>query len=238
MIKHISIATLALSGGLLATTAMAADTVYDQPVTFDLSFVLHVEQDLPEQDVFIERDPGTGQVYRATKGDLILSQPVYASASPLEHDPFSAEALGPHPKGEPLGMDLGSWLEAEGQGRYQCKDGEGYLDVAFAGLVPEGVYTMWHFFMAMPPTDPFIGTYDLPIGARDGSQSIFQAEADGKARFERTFKPCLQLTGEHLMSGLAIAYHSDGETYGPLPGDFGNKSHIHLYLALPKRAGI
>ena len=40
------------------------------------------------------------------------------------------------------------------------------------------------------------------------------------------------------MSGLAIAYHSDAKTYGPLPGEFGSNSHIHLYLGLPKRSGI
>ncbi len=232
-----SLLTLGLMATLAAPVA-AAETGYDQPVTFDLSFVLHVEQDMPEQDVFIERERSSGKVYRPTKGERKLDQPIYASAKPLPHNPFDAEALGPFPMGGKLGLSLGTWLEAEGQGSYTCKDGEGKIDVTFTKLVPNGVYTMWHFFMAMPPTQPFIGTYDLPIGARDGSQSAFQADMGGKARFQRVFKPCLQLTGEHLMSGLAIAYHSDGKTYGPLPGEFGSNAHVHLFLALPKRAGI
>ena len=97
---------------------------------------------------------------------------------------------------------------------------------------------MWHFFMATPPTEPFIGTYDLPLGSRDGAQSVFTADAGGEARFERSFKPCLQLTGEHLAAGLALAWHSDGKTYGVEPGGFGSVSHIQLYTGLPKRSGI
>lgn len=97
---------------------------------------------------------------------------------------------------------------------------------------------MWHYFIAWPPTDPFIGTYDLPVGARDGSESVFQADGQGQAVVKRTFKPCLQLTGEHLAAGLAIAWHSDGKTYGPLPGKFSTKSHVHMYTDLPKRSGI
>ena len=46
------------------------------------------------------------------------------------------------------------------------------------------------------------------------------------------------MSGEHLSSGLAIAYHSDGKTYGPLAGDFGSKAHVQLFLMLPKRTGL
>ncbi|MCP4306595.1 MAG: hypothetical protein GY788_17340, partial [bacterium] len=103
-------------------------------------------------------------------------------------------------------------------------------------LMPEGVYTLWHFFMAMPTTDPFIGTFDLPVGARDGSDSVFQADAKGGARFQKTIAPCLQMSGEHLASGLAVAYHSDGSTYGPLPGEFATDTHIQLFMLLPAAA--
>lgn len=97
---------------------------------------------------------------------------------------------------------------------------------------------MWHFFVAWPPKEPFIGTYDLPVGTRDGAQSVFHTDAEGHAVFERTFRPCLQLTGEHLASGLAVAWHSDGRTWGVESGQFPTRSHIQLYLVLPPRAGI
>lgn len=86
-----------------------------------------------------------------------------------------------------LGSTLGERLGATGSGSHRFEDGEGWIDVTFDGLVPEGVHTMWHFFMAAPPTDPFIGPYDLPIGSRDGAESVFTADRDGKARFRRTF---------------------------------------------------
>ncbi len=219
-------------------TATAGAQPYDPPVELDISFVFHIDDDLAEQDIFVEREPGSGKVFRPTKAERDLDQPLFAAAAPLPHAPFDAEALGPYPKGRSLGLTLRQWFEAKGEGRYRCRDGEGRIAVDFAGLVPGGVYTMWHFFMASPPTEPFIGTYDLPVGSRDGAQSVFTADERGKARFERRFKPCLQLTGEHLAAGLAVAWHSDGKTYGVEPGQFGTVSHIQLYTGLPKRSGI
>lgn len=92
---------------------------------------------------------------------------------------------------------------------------------------------MWHFFMASPQTDPFIGTFDLPLGARDGAQSVFASGPDGSIDFTREFELCLQMSGEQLAAGLAVAWHSDGKTYGPLPGDFATRSHIQLFTVLP-----
>ena len=236
LIQKSMIAGLATCIG--AGAALAAGTAYDDPVDLDLAFVFHIDDDLAEQDVFVEREPGSGEVYRPTKGDRDMSLPLYAAAEPVEHQPFDPDALGPWPKGKALGVTLGEWFAAKGTGQYSCVDGEGTLEVSFENLVPNGVYTMWHDFMAWPPTEPFIGTYDLPVGARDGSENVFIADDKGDAMFERTFKPCLQLSGEHLIADLAIAWHSDGKTYGPLPGEFATKSHVQMYLGLPKRQGI
>jgi hypothetical protein len=54
----------------------------------------------------------------------------------------------------------------------------------------------------------------------------------------KEFTPCLQLTGEHLASSLAVAWHSNDKTYGALPGEFATNSHIQLFMSLPKRSGI
>ena len=197
--------------------AEAPATNYDPPVEADLTFVFHIDDDLAEQDIFVERAGDPGVVYRPTKGDRDMSKPLYAVAEPVPHQPFDPDALGPFKKGKPLGLTLGEWFEAEGRGKYRCENGVGALRVEFTKLVPNGVYTMWHAFMAWPPTEPFIGTYDLPIGARNGDDSVFITDEEGNATVERSFKPCLQLTGEHLAAELAIAWHSDRRTYGPLP---------------------
>lgn len=235
-------AGLALGGIYAATFANTTDTgtttEYDAPVSIDVNFIFHIDEDLAEQDVFVEHLPGSGQVYRPTKGERDMSLPLYATADPVEHAPFEPDKLGPWKKGKPLGITLGQWFEGTGKGSYTCRDGKGHVAIKFSNLVPNGVYTMWHDFMAWPPTVPFIGTYDLPIGARDGSESVFTTDAKGDALFERTFKPCLQLTGEHLAAGLTIAWHSDGKTSGPEPGEFSTLTHVHMYSGLPKRSGI
>lgn len=232
--------TIALASilALAAGTAWAGEAKYEDPVKIDLTFLYHIDADMPEQDVFVEREPGSGEMWRATKGDQDMSQPIYASATPLHHDPANVEANGPYPTGPELDMTLGEWFEAKGSGTYTCEDGEAVIVADFTGLVPNGVYTMWHWFSADPPTRPFKEPYDIPVGSRDGADATFTADDQGNADYERRMKPCLQLTGEHLMSGLAIAWHSDGETYGPSAGEFAKNSHVQLFLILPKRAGI
>ncbi|MEM1129961.1 MAG: hypothetical protein AAGH83_05490 [Pseudomonadota bacterium] len=222
-----------------AVPAFAVDgTTHDAPVAFDLNFILHVQADVAEQDVFIEREAGSGDVWRPGPAERSFDAPLYASAEPQRHQPFDPAAVGPYPKGAPLNMTLGEWYEASGEGSYTCEAGEGHLHVDFEGLVPEGVYTLWHYFVAWPPTEPFIGTYDLPVGSRDGAQSVFVADKDGKAEFDQTFLPCLQLTGEHLAAGLALNWHSDGLTYGVEPGEFAHNAHIQLFADLPARSGL
>lgn len=220
---------------LLFAIAMPASA---QDVSLDLAFVTHLDIDLPEQDVYIEREPGSGKVYRVTTGDHNMNAPLYAAAKAIPHNPFSPAAIGPHKKGAPLGMTLGQWLKHAGTGTYSCESGTGTLELNFSGLVPDGVYTMWHAFMALPPPEPFTGTLDLPLGARDGSESIFVADANGKQTFTHTFAPCLQMSDTWTTAMLALAYHSDGKTYGGHPGKFGYNSHVPLFVMLPLREGV
>jgi len=229
---------LATAVSVVALTAGAVfggESATSRPVKVDLTFATHLDADMAEQDVFVEHTPGSGEVFRPTKAGRDGAAAVYAAATPTAHEPFDPGAIGPYRKGKPLGFSLADWLGARGAGTYSCVDGVGTIDVAFDGLVPNGVYTMWHFFMAAPPT---IGTYDLPFGNRDGNDSVFAADAKGHARFQKTAAPCLQLSGEQLMAGLAIAWHSDGKTYGVEAGDFGKVSHVQLFLGLPKHSDL
>lgn len=228
--------------GLLLAAFVAAKTPDAAPegrsYAVHLAFKTHLDMGLPEQDVYIEREPGSGQVFRVTNGDNDMGAPLYRAAEPIPHDPFNNDAIGPFPRGDAIGMTLGEWLRHAGTGVYTCENGQGNLDVSFSGLVPNGVYTMWHAFIAIPPPVPFTGTLDLPLGARDGSESVFVADADGKAAFRHSFTPCLQMSDVWTTSMLAINWHSDGKTYGGHPGAFGSVSHIPLFVMLPPRAGL
>ena len=222
----------------IVAVATLGSATAQEDVSVNLAFVTDLDMDLPEQDVYIERQPGSGEVWRVTKGDHDMKAPLFAVAEYNPHDPFNPDAIGPYKKGKPLGITLGQWLKHQGTGNYSCTDGKGTLELTFTGLVPNGVYTMWHFFMAIPPPEPFTGTLDLPLGARDGSESVFIADENGNARFVHDFMPCLEMSDVWTYGGLAINYHSDGKTYGGHPGTFGTVSHIPLFVMLPMRDGI
>ena len=209
-----------------------------EAVSIELAFVTHLDMNLPEQDVFLERTPGSDEVFRVTQGDNDMSARLFKSAVRVPHNPFDPAQVGPHPKGEPMGMSLGEWLAHRGTGVYTAEDGVGHLDLEFTGLVPDGVYTLWHAFTAVPPTTPFSGALELPLGARDGSESIFTADAEGRARFRHTFTPELEMSDVWTRSMLALNYHSDGKTWGGLPGDFGLNAHVPLFVMLPFRDGL
>lgn len=203
--------------------------------TVELTFVDHLKEGVNEQAVFVEKEAGSDQVWRVTPAerDSFLSAPLYASTTHIEPNPMDDAAVGPYPKGPPLGFTLGDWLAASGAGTYTCEDGQGILRTNFQNLVPNVTYTMWYFFQAVPATDPFT-TYDLPFGKRDGSDAIFKSDAEGNGTYELTFEPCLQLSGTQLDAALGIAYHSDGKTHGLSYGEFGHNSHIQLFTMLPK----
>ncbi len=232
------------SGGPVGTNLLHANTgdtaaaAFDAPEAMSLTFIFHIDEGLTEQDVFYERVPGSGEVYRPTGATREMDAPLYAPAVAVPHTPLQTENTGPWPRGEALGITLGDWFAASGQGDYVCEDGVGHVDIQFENLVPNGLYTMWHDFAIWPPTDPFIGFYDTPFGARDGSENAFVADAEGNAHFVRTITPCLQLSGEQLISELAIAWHSDGRTHGHVPGEFSTETHVQLYVPLPTRAGM
>jgi hypothetical protein len=199
-----------------------------------LQFVTHLQAGMPEQDVFVEKVTGSGEVFRLmdAEKDSYLNAPLYATATTTAHEPFNTAANGPYQKGNALDITLGEWLAATGTGSYQCVDDQGEIALEFSGLVPNGVYTLWYVFSPTPPATPFM-SLDLPLGARDGSQSVLSVNADGTASYKATVTPCLQMSGIQAATLIALAYHSDGKTYGSFPGDFGLNSHIQLLTMFP-----
>lgn len=221
---------LLLTIGILttATAQMANDQI-------NLVFVDHLKAGLIEQDVFVEKVPGTGMVYRVqpSEREKYMDAQLYTSKDPIKHDPFNARHAGPYKKGQPLGMTLKEWLMASGTATYTCEDGWGQFEATFENMIPNATYTIWHFFMAKESTDPFNGTLDLPLGDRDGTQSVFTTDENGNGKLSIRFEKCLQLGDIQLASAIAIAYHSDGNTYGALSGDFGSVTHAQLFAILP-----
>ena len=236
------IATTFLS--LLAAVATArADELTgggprNSPVSLPLAFSSYLDADLPEQDVYIERIPGSGEVFRVTKADNDPRAELYGAAYPVPHDPLNPAAIGPYPKGEALGLTLGEWRTHRGAGKYACDNGTATLDTSFWGLVPFGVYSIRHTFSAMADSSASAGSLNLPLATQQGEEYAFVADETGRAVFRGTFSPCLQFSNSRIAAMLAVNYHSDGKTYGGEPGDYGLNAHMPLFLVLPQQEEI
>ncbi len=226
-VRAIAAATFAAATSIAAANA-------GEPMK--ITFVDHVTAGMIEQDVYVEREPGSGQVWRinADERDAFADAVAYRTAAPQHHSPMDPANNGPYAAGEPFDFKVGEWLSGTGTATYACDGKTTEFAAQFTGLVPNGTYTLWNFFMATPVSQPF-STYDLPMGARDGSQTGFVTDANGNADYQVSFDGCLQMSGAQLASGIAINYHSDGNTYGPHPGEFGTISHIQLFAVLPSQ---
>ncbi|MBI2557723.1 hypothetical protein HYW20_00210 [Candidatus Woesearchaeota archaeon] len=177
-----------------------------------------------------------GKVIRAeAKDPAALAKQAYAAATPTMHDPFKTglNPLGPFDKGKELGFTLGQWLSASGIGIYSVNDGNAELELSFKNLVPNGVYTVWCSRIKLPPEPNIV---DKPCGAEDGSENSFKSDEKGSASFSLKLKP-LEASTKETASAIAVAYHSDGKTYGASPGDFGLNSHVQIFFLIPVPAG-
>lgn len=203
--------------------------------TINVQFANHIQAKLPEQDVFIESKNNPNQVVRlekdVAKDQSLLAKTVFAAASATAHDPFKLgqNPLGPFQKGKSLGITLGDWLAATGKGTYVVEGDNAKIDFSFQKLVPNATYTVWCSRLTFPPNANVV---DKPCGNPDGSENIFKTDENGNGSFALTLKPVEESTKE-TASIFAIAYHSDGKTYGANPGDFGLNSHVQLFFLVP-----
>ena len=167
------------------------------------------------------------------KDPAVLSMQVYSTAAPTQHDPFKvgANPLGPFDAGKPLGFTLQQWLSASGIGIYSVDSENAELELSFKNLVPNGVYTLWCSRITFPP-NPSIA--DTPCGKEDGSENSLKTDEKGFASFSLKLKTLEQSTKE-TASIIALAYHSDGKTYGASAGDFGLNSHVQIFFLLPEQ---
>lgn len=222
---------------ILSLIAIALITITaNASVSVNVQFVNHIQAELPEQDVFVVlNDSAPNNVFRVeandTKNPVILKKMAFATASATPHDPFKLgqNPPGPYAKGAALGFTLEQWLAATGSGTYTVDKDSAEMKFTFQKLVPNGVYTVWCSRLTFPPN---FNVVDTPCGAPDGSQNVLRADAQGNAAYELRLKPLPESTKE-TTSLIALAYHSDGKTYGSNPGDFGLNSHVQIFFLIP-----
>lgn len=191
----------------------------------------NLQMGFPIQDVYIASDDAEGVVRPLELSEELLSQPLYSSAEPVRQDYEPPFDLGPFPRGKPLGITLKDWVAITGQGTYTIHRSRATLDLKFDHLIPNGVYTLWCIKLGVVPNLTVLE--EMPCGAPDGSENTLIAGPDGKGEIVieiDTFPP----STDEVFYEIALAYHSDGQTYGSSPGEFGFNVHAQaLYDFLP-----
>lgn len=225
-----------LRWSLAGATVLAIAACAQQPPK-ELTMVDHIKAGLIEQDVFVEKE--AGKLYRISPDefDTYKNAPLFAAASSAHHHPFNGEYNGPYEKGQALGLTMGQWLSAAGAVTYQCNGDSSTVTAQYKNLVPNAVYTMWYAYTAkkfMGCKDCPFATIDFPVGPPDGSGSVFQTNASGAGVITASMERCVESGDPNLMAMFAIAYHSDGKTYGPSPGPVGSVAHVQLFAGLPE----
>ena len=81
----------------------------------------------------------------------------------------------------------------------------------------------------LPPVATIV---NWPCGEADGSNNTFTTDENGDGFISLSMPPRPDTTDERL-SVFAIAYHSDGQTYGDYHGEFGRVTHTHLVAPVP-----
>jgi hypothetical protein len=199
-----------------------------------LQFVNHIQMGLAEQDVFVETEDGTVRRILAEEAEQYADAPLYATPVLVPHDPFGLDAslMEPFAKGEVLGFSMGEWLQATGSGSYTVYGEKTELELSFENLVPDGVYTLWCATISTPPAYRIV---DIACGNPYGLDNTVIADSDGNAEV-RLWTTTMPDASETYMPVVAMAYHSDGLTYGEYPGDFGLNSHVQIMAFVPAPA--
>jgi hypothetical protein len=214
----------------------------------------------PISDVFFQLNNSTpDMVYRIerqqTEEQTNLALTAYATVNATPHDTYklTSHPFGPFPKGADLGFTLKQWLAAIGTGTYVEQNANATIDLTFRNLVPNGTYSVWSHRVTMPPNYRY--TFS-PLGAPDGSQNSFHADASGNATFSLDFAALPASTnltfpdyvamyvtktapveGDINWTLIAVIYHSDGQIHGSVPGDLGKDAHVQLvHLMYPRPA--
>jgi hypothetical protein len=252
---------------VLATSSLAVDQPSAQSMNskpWQLNVTLASQIFLPTPrpipDIFFELNNTTpNMVYRVERDQandpINLAKEAYATTNATPHDTYklTPNPLGPFARGVALGFTLGQWIAAYGNGTYAEENGSATVNLTFHKLVPNGTYTVWYVRLTMPPNYEYFFT---PVGASDGSQNIFKADSKGNGIFDLKLKalpPSTDVTWENYTAMyvthkapistnitwtlISVAYHSDGRTYGAMPGELGKTTHFQLvHLMYPKPA--
>ena len=141
----------------------------------------------------------------------------------------------------------GEYKNAKASASATCTEIPGLGDgttvrIRASGLIPGGVYTIWVLvfngpFPSADPNNPFANMVGGgALGVNDGRANSFQASANGKGEINTLMPPGITAAIPYDIAGCLLdevefhlvgVYHSDGKTYGPMPG-YGNNAEMQF----------
>jgi WD40 repeat protein len=192
-------------------------------VEFMVMETANIQMGMPIQHVYVEDDEGM-IIRPITLDENILDLPLFNSTETISDTLVPPFDVGPFPKGDPLGFTMREWISASGHGTYVLKDGRAQVDLEFHNLVPSGVYTLW---CVKFNNDPFEILEEIACGLPDGSENNILVDEHGYGTISLEMD-AFPLSTQDAVYELAVAYHSDGQTYGNHPGEYGKNLHAHM----------
>lgn len=125
---------------------------------------------------------------------------------------------------DPLGKQLtaGEWFKASGDVEVTCIEEGTQYDFRFEGLVPNGVYTIWHFpdnaggALASHPGD----IHNIFTAAASGTTTFSVIGTAGGMTFNGSVAACTRplRTSTSLRTLFVVVYHTDNRAWGETPG--------------------
>ncbi len=220
-LRLVPIAALIVSLASFSSSAMAESPQGIQEVAYQLHMVFFSH----EAGLSSVIDP---QMFVSASGTPAGTGPqgihhVANFAPAPANDPPGTELYNAN--GQDMGVMLGAWEASSGRAMLQCRGGAETIRSEFRNLIPNGLYTLFvvHFDVQSGP-----GRF-TPLGAADGSNDSFVANAAGQGQAMSSVSPCLTPGSE----AVVLVWNSDGQTHGSSIGSPGITSHNQLIFRVP-----
>jgi len=153
-------------------------------------------------------------------------------------DPFFQADEGTVPILDPEGkqVNLRDWMQARGEATAKCLPQGTQYKFKFEGMIPNGVYTIWHFLDT--------GQGALATTSFAEVDNVFKASKSGKSSFTVLAEPGpMSFFGEMPACSLTqssqelfvVLYHIDNQYCGPFPCNVPGKQSVEVAHIFFKR---
>jgi hypothetical protein len=161
-------------------------------------------------------------------GVQIFNRDVYVLDGPTLRNPDGdtpASAALYNRLGVSLDTTWGEFRRAKASSRMRCSGGRTDVRIRLNGLIPDGVYSIFHGTFQPDSVNPLCPNVErtLALPSKDCHQepdfASFVADDQGEADFHGRIEGCLLDATQVFMH---VVYHFDGHTYGAVPnrGEF------------------